>query len=258
VKIKFSKVVIVSLVMVVSVSAGGAWSSDDLLTYINQLLNFMLQTQTNTYSEIPAEYSTQLANLYGSDQVPEDQSIGALSLPNTFSVGLSISNQTQNNPYNLGPFASRALVGQLISHASNRSLTRAFQTYRVSEIGQSNSLEHTNNIQAQLQESADLAASYASAANEATSTQDVMKLMNQQVALVNSSSLTTTLQTLQMQNSLDNNLGNLQMLVSDVGDALDTHLREQYYNHSQQILDTTTNAFAAAEIMAWQSPQERQ
>ncbi|MBC7883616.1 MAG: hypothetical protein H7Y37_20190 [Anaerolineae bacterium] len=255
-KIKPLKTVVVALVMVGTLGAGSAWSDDDLISYINQLLDFILQTQTTTYSQIPGEYSTQLANIYGSDQVPEDQAIGALSLPDTFSVGLSISNQSQNNPYNLGPFAPRSLVGQLISHSSNRSLTRAFQTYRVSETGQSNTLEQNNNIQSQLQESADLAASYASAANEATSTQDVMKLMNQQIALVNTSSLTTTLQTLQMQNGLDNNLGNLQMLVSDVSDSLDTHLREQYYNHSQQILDTTTNAFAAAEIMAWHSTQE--
>lgn len=255
-KINLLRTTTIALVIVCTLGVGSAWSSDDLLDYIHQLLSFVLQPQTNTYSQIPAEYSTQLANLYGSDQVPENQQIGALSLPDTFSVGLSISDQTQNNPYNLGPFAPRTLVGQLIAHGSNRSLTRAFQTYRVSETGQSSALEQTNNVKENLQKSAELAASYASAANDATSTQDVMKLMNQQMALVNSSSLSTTLQTLHMQNSLDNNLGNLQMLVSDVGDALDTHLREQYYQHSQQILDTTANAFAAAETMAWQSAQE--
>lgn len=226
-------------------------SSSTLSENVQDLLKAIIDIQNTANDGIPDEYDQQLDALYGNLNL--DNYVGELQLPDTFTVGEQVSTQTGNNPYNLGPYAPRTLMNYLLDHEANRVLTHSAQIRRVSQTSQQDIKTKTDELHTKLQQIADQAVSYAEVGLQATSTQDAIKAMNQQMALINASTVATSLEALKSQDDLIGNLGNLQMLVSDVGEALDIHQREQYYQSSQQILSTTAGAFAAAETLAWQS-----
>ncbi len=105
------KVLALGLILSSFIGIGGVWASSsdppdpDLQTYIDELLEFLKEVQDTVYEAVSTDYDSQLEDLYADEQDGSSSHIGALKLPDTFAVGLSISQSTGQNPYNLGPFA---------------------------------------------------------------------------------------------------------------------------------------------------------
>ncbi len=141
----------------------------------------------------------------------------------------------------------------LIGRETNRALARATQAERLSESGQDLIKNNNDKLYTKLQDAANRGMAYANTATAATSTQDALKTMNQQLALVNSSIVSTSLESLKLQTNFVSEIGNLEILLSDVGEGLDEQVREQYYQRSQQALSTAMSAFSAGESLAWKA-----
>jgi len=240
------------------VFAGGvpvAWSAvanTSLSELTNKLVGAANALDDLATQGVADQYTSELRSIYGEVELQQEY-VGDLKLPDTFQVGITVNQQTQSNPYNLGPFAPRPLMRQLLGHESNRLLARATQVRRVSIDGQKSIHAGDEELRTQLTSTANQAVSLAGAAEAATSTQDAVKLLNQQLALLNAGSTAGAIGALKSQGDLIGHLGNLQLLVADVGEALDLHRREQYYGRSQQLLTTAVGAFSAAENLAWQT-----
>lgn len=229
---------------------------DSLDDYFSDLFGQLEDVLGSAYSNISGRFGQELERLYGSvaqdvideiNSTEDSEFMGDLGLPDTFAVGLSLSQSTEDDPYNLGPYAPRPFIKTLINRESNRALTRATQADRVSQEGQT--LTDTNNqdLFATYSTSSSLGGDYAVAASADISTQDVMKQIAQQMALMNTATNASALQSLQLQTSIVSGLGNLQLLVSDVGEAFDERLREHYHARSEHALGTAAAAFAAGE-----------
>lgn len=249
---------IISGLLSVGLLVGTAWADQkpadgSLQSFVTNLLDFIKTVQDTTYKSIGTSYQEQIESLYGEQEgFDYSQFMGALGLPDTFSLGLSLTDDSNSDPFNLGPYAPRTLIQHLVARESNRALTRATQTDRLSGTNQEQIKSDNDELHSRLQDSADRAVTAANTASSATSTQDTLKQVNQQLALVNSSIVSTSLESLKLQTDFAGGLGNLQMLISDVGEAFDEQVRERYYLRSQQALGTAASTFEAGETLARQ------
>ncbi|MBW4699627.1 MAG: hypothetical protein KME03_17355 [Aphanocapsa lilacina HA4352-LM1] len=255
---KFARIQTLGLVfaagLLMAAAAAAQQAPKPLQTYVNDLLAFIKSVQDSTYETISASYQEQMEALYGElEDLEFDDFLGELGLPDTFALGLSLNEDDNGDPFNLGPFAPRALMRNLVTRESNRALARATQTDRLSAESQTRIQKNNDQFHTKLKDSANRAVTYASTAEAAPSTQDALKQMNQQMALVNTSIVSTSLESLKLQTDFVGGLGNLQMLVSDVGEAFDEQVRERYHQRSQQALATAAAAFAAGETFAWKT-----